>query len=168
MSTAYRACLAARYSLAETIGNDGMQLLASIYESSTTPQWLRQIPAIEVLRRTWLHQYYIDYTDVPEDTAGKLRWRNAADLPKAGDRFDSPYDTDGRYANKRSTTWTGYKVHITETCDANDVHLITNVETTQAQLSDVDQTELIHLSLESKALSPSEPNGMQVTWTANY
>jgi Transposase DDE domain len=94
----------ARYSLAETIGNDGMQLLISIYESSTTPQWLRQIPAIEILRQTWLHQYYIDYTDVPLDTTGKLRWRNAADLPKAGDRFDSPYDTDARYANKRSTT----------------------------------------------------------------
>ncbi|MBW4568775.1 MAG: IS1182 family transposase [Tolypothrix carrinoi HA7290-LM1] len=146
----------ARYSLAETIGNDGMQLLISIYESSTTPQWLRQIPAIEILRQTWLHQYYIDYTDVPLDTIGKLRWRNAADLPKAGDRFDSPYDTDARYANKRSTTWTGYKVHITETCDANDVHLITNVETTQAQFSDVDQTEAIHLSLESKGLSPRE------------
>ena len=47
-------------------------------------------------------------------------------------------------------------MHITETCDANDVHLITNVETTQAQFSDVAQTEPIHKELESKDLSPGE------------
>ncbi|WP_414859192.1 transposase [Nostoc sp. KVJ3] len=146
----------ARYKLAETIGNDGMQLLIAIYEQETTPQWLRQIPAIEILRQTWVHQYYIDYTNVKDDEPGKLCWRNAADLPPAGQHFDSPYDTDARYGNKRTQTWTGYKVHITETCDANDVHLITNVETTQAHLSDVDQTQPIHLSLEAKGLSPKE------------
>lgn len=51
--------VAARYEYAETIGNDGMQLLIAIYEEETTPQWLRQIPAIEILRQTWLHQYYM-------------------------------------------------------------------------------------------------------------
>ena len=147
---------AARHEYAETIGNDGMQLLIAVYESETAPQWLRQIPAIEILRQTWVHQYYIDYTNIPEGEAGKLRWRNAADLPKAGNRFNSPYDIDARYATKRTMAWTGYKVHITETCDADDVHLITNVETTQAQLSDLDQTELIHCSLDEKGLSPSE------------
>jgi len=35
-------------------------------------------------------------------------------------------------------TWTGYKVHLTETCDENEVHLITSI--TQAQVSDVAQT----------------------------
>lgn len=44
--------VAARYEYAETIGNDGMQLLIAIYEEETTPQWLRQIPAIEILRQT--------------------------------------------------------------------------------------------------------------------
>jgi transposase len=138
---------------AETIGNDGMQLLIAIYEEETTLKWLRQIPAIEILRQTWVYQYYIDYTDME---SGKLRWRSAADLPPAGNRFDSPYDTDARYGNKRSTTWTGYKVHITETCDANDVHLITNVETTHAHLSDVDQTQPIHEALDEKDLLPKE------------
>ena len=36
------------------------------------------------------------------------------------------------------------------------MHLITNVETTPAHLSDVDQTQPIHLSLEAKGLSPKE------------
>lgn len=83
-------------------------------------------------------------------------WRAAADLPPAGTRFDSPYDPDARYGNKRSATWTGYKVHLTETCDVDEVHLITNVETTHAHLTDVAQTELIHDALAHKALLPQE------------
>ena len=131
--------IAARKEYAETIGKDGIQLLISLYEDETTPQWLRQIPVVYILRQTWMHQYYIDN--------GQVCWRAAADLPPAGNRFDSPYDSDARYGNKRSTTWTGYKVHITETCDVDSVHLITNVETTHAHLSDVDQTEPIHEAL---------------------
>jgi len=104
----------------------------------------------EILRQTWVHQYY---TNVENDL---LCWRAAGDLPPAGKRCDSPYDTDARYGNKRSTTWTGYKVHITETCDASEVHLITNVETTHAHLSDVNQTEPIHQALDEKGLLPSE------------
>ena len=95
-----------------------------------------------------MHQYYIDN--------GQVLLRAATDLPPAGNRFDSPYDSDARYGNKRSTTWTGYKVHITEKSDVDSVHLITNIETKSAHLSDVDQTELIHEALSAKALLPSE------------
>ncbi len=123
-----------------------MQLLKVLW-STTSVAYLRQIPAVEILRQTWIHQY-----DVENDT---LRLRAAADLPPTGTRMDSPYDKDARYGNKRSVTWTGYKVHITETCDADEVHLITNVETTQAHISDVDQTEPIHNSLASKKLLPA-------------
>jgi len=131
----------------QTIGRDGMQLLIALYNDETTPQWLRQIPVVDILRQTWMHQYYVDNSQVC--------WRTAGDLPPAGNRFDSPYDPDARYGNKRSTTWMGYKVHITETCDVDEVHLITNVETTHAHLSDVDQTEPIHEALAAKALLPS-------------
>jgi len=139
--------IAARKEYAQTIGSDGVQLLIGIYEDETAPQWLRQVPVVEILRQTWVDQYYVEN--------GQVRWRAAADLPPAGDRFDSPYDSDARYGNKRSTTWTGYKVHITETCEEGDVHLITNVETTHAHLSDVDQTEPIHEALATKELQHS-------------
>ncbi len=139
--------IAARQEYAETIGSDGMQLLIAVY-AETASQWLRQVPVIEILRQTWVHQYYVENDQV--------RWRAATDLPPAGSRFDSPYDPDARYGNKRSTTWTGYKVHITETCDLDQVHLISNVETTHAHICDVTQTEPIHAALASKALLPSE------------
>lgn len=37
----------------------------------------------------------------------------------------SPYDLEVRYSSKRETHWVGYKVHLTETCDANQPDLIT-------------------------------------------
>ncbi len=117
-------------------------------DNPNTPLWLREIPAIETLRITWIHQYWIDN--------GELHWRTHQDLPPSGLRSNSPYDREARYGSKRHTTWIGYKVHLTETCDKNQIHLITNIETTQAHLSDVDQTEKIHQSLADKELLPKQ------------
>ena len=39
----------------------------------------------------------------------------------------SPYDPDARYSTKRGIAWVGYKVHLTETCDEDQPHLITQV-----------------------------------------
>ncbi len=138
----------ARNKYAEKMGRDGMKILAAIYDEPTTPQWLREISALETLRIAWIHQYWIDN--------GQLNWRSHKDLPPAGNRSNSPYDTEARYGNKRHTSWLGYKVHLTETCEKNQVHLITNVQTTEAHLADVDQTESIHISLADKELLPSE------------
>jgi transposase len=137
----------ARKVYAETIGMDGMQLLATLW-SDTTPIALRQISVVETLRQTWVHQFSM--------SEGQVHLRAAKDLPPAGERMDSPYDPDARYGNKRSTTWTGYKVHLTETCDENQVHLITHVITTHAHQADVAQTEPIHAALEAKALLPEQ------------
>jgi transposase len=70
--------------------------------------------------------------------------------------MDSPYDPDARFGNKRSTTWTGYKVHWTETCDDEQVHLITHVMTTHGHQTDLGQTEEVHQALEAKGLLPAE------------
>ena len=138
----------ARDVMAETIGRDGMKILEVIYDEPNTPFWLREIPSVENLRITWIHQYWINN--------GELHWRSHKDLPPAGLRSNSPYDTEARYGNKRHTSWLGYKIHLTETCDKDRVHLITNVQTTEAHLADVDQTESIHQSLADKEFLPSE------------
>jgi transposase len=137
----------ARRELAEVIGVDGMILLNAIY-SEASPDWLREIPAVEALRRTWVHQYYV--------IEGQLRLRKAEDLPPASLRFDSPYDPEAHYSTKRDMHWTGYKVHITETCDKDTPHVITHVETTIAPQPDVETTEPIHKALSEKGRLPSE------------
>jgi len=68
--------------------------------------------------------------------------------------MDSPYDPDAHFGNKRSITWTGYKVHLTETCDEDMLHVITHVETTAAAVTDVTMTEPIHHALADKQLVP--------------
>ncbi len=40
--------------------------------------------------------------------------------------------------------WTGYKVHLTETCDDDSPHLLTQVETTVATETDVVHLAVIH------------------------
>jgi len=137
---------AKRYAYADQIGREGLQWLHALYHA-TAPRWLRAIPIVESLRRTWVYQ---DYTD----GQGHLRWRTAQDLPPAGMRMDSPYAPDAHYGNKRSLTWTGYKVHVTETCDEDTLHVITHGETTEAAVTEVTMTEPMHQALTDKQLAP--------------
>ena len=52
--------------------------------------------------------------------------------------------------------WTGYMVHISETCDEDSVHLITHVHTTPADVHEAMCTEAIHKALVDKGLPPRE------------
>lgn len=141
---------AKRRALGEQIGADGRALLKALYVADT-PRWLRELPAIETLRQVWVQQYYA----VPDDT--RMRWREAADLPPSGKRIHTPYDVEARYGTKRATTWTGYKAHITETCDGGDKpHLITHVSTTKATAPERVVVAEVHASLAGKDLLPKE------------
>ncbi len=99
---------AARQDLAATIGADGQRLLSSI-DAATEQTELAQLPAVQVLRQVWATQY------VTED--GSMRLGSAAELPPSAKQVCSPYDPEARYSKKRDTTWVGYKVQVTETCD---------------------------------------------------
>lgn len=48
----------------------------------------------------------------------------------------------------------GYKVHLTETCEDDEPHLITNVETTPGPIAAGDATPEIHQALKRKSLLP--------------
>jgi len=77
-------------------------------------------------------------------------------LPPAGLRQDSPYYPEAHYGNKRTTTWTGYKVYLKETCEEYQLHVITHVETTQAVLPDSEMTAAIHEALAAKQMLPKD------------
>lgn len=139
----------ARYALAEQIGTDGRQVLEAIYDPAT-PVWLRELPAIQTLRQVWLQQFYASPQGQP------VRWRSAEDLPPAPVLISSPYDPEARYGKKRETEWTGYKVHITETCDDETPNLITDVTTTPATTSDFAMLPTIQAQLATRQLTPRE------------
>jgi transposase len=52
--------------------------------------------------------------------------------------------------------WSGYKVHVTETCDEDAAHLITHVLTCPAMQPDMASTADIHQHLADKGLPPAE------------
>ena len=136
-----------RVEQAELYGKDGLRLLNDIFDS-TSPAWLRQIPAVETLRRVWVQQYYC--------CDNEIHWREYNDSPPASVMISSPYEPDAHYAKKRNTSWVGYKVHVSETCEPDELHLITNVETTSGPVDDGDVTETIHTSMAANNVLPSK------------
>jgi hypothetical protein len=153
-------------------GTDGYFLLEQVHGPGA-PGWLRELPAVQGLRRIWVQQFY------REVTGGRREKLPGGDgLPPGRDCLISPYDLDARYSVKRDHGWGGYKVHFTETCDAPGTHagadpdtgpasgtgpgrgdrpnLITCVATTEATVGDAAVTTPIHRQLAGRGLLPRE------------
>jgi hypothetical protein len=77
-------------------------------------------------------------------------------LPPASALIRSPYDVEARCGKKRQTEWTGYKVHLTETCDDELPSPIINVETTDATVTDYEMTPVVQRHLADRGHLPSE------------
>ena len=135
----------AREEFARQVGEDGFHLLEMLLKQQPD---LLKLEAIETLQKIWQRHYTRNET-------GEVGWRKNADLSRAATAIESPYDIEARYSNKRQLWWTGYKVHLTETCDTDLPRLITNVLTTTATEQDVACTASIHQSLKQNRRLPS-------------
>lgn len=133
--------------LAIAIGQDGHTLLRAVYQEDT-PVAVQALPSLAVLRQVWVQQYYLD------DSLVYWRTKEQYGLPPAHRMIASPDELDARYGSKDGLTWTGYKVHLTETCEADAPRLITHVETTVATTVDVAVTEKIQHDLVAQDRAP--------------
>lgn len=149
-----------------------MALLDAL-EESATPAWLCELPVVQTLRRVWAQQYHPREPHTARRLSGKPsesdeahraeagdgrhsgHWRAKDDLPPAAQMQNSPYDADARYGKKRETSWVGYKLHLTETCEADAPHLIVHVGTTPACASDDTALTPIHQHLAARDRLPS-------------
>jgi transposase len=145
-----------RTALAQQIGADGLHLLQAL-ESPQAPSGLKDEESIQLLRQVW--QQYYDLSD------GKAKWRAGPQANEDEGIIRSPYDPEARTGKKRETTWLGYKVHLTETCaleSTQDIQapvlpqLITDVQTTIANVQDVEMTQGIQEDLAHHNLLPDE------------
>ncbi len=107
---------AKRDELAIAYARDGYALLGAVYDPSA-PGWLRELPAVDVLRRVLVQNYTRTITDGKEVIKRREKEPEGDGLPPGHARIASPYDTDARWGVKREEFWLGYKLHITETCD---------------------------------------------------
>ena len=73
-----------RETLGNQMGEDGLDLLEKIY-ANNAPEWLRLIPAVEILRQVWVQQFYAP-------VEGKVKWRIPKDMPPSTIAIHSPYD----------------------------------------------------------------------------
>ena len=153
-----------RQALAEAIGADGCRLLAAIAAEATAGTawaWLREVPAVEILRQVWVQQFYrevplaLPAEPAPTAADGTLRWRRDDELPPAARAINSPYDVEARWGRKGGLGWTGYKVHLTETCEPDAPHLITDVQTTPATTADTTVVPTVHSALAERELTPA-------------
>jgi transposase len=177
------ASQAKRDELAIAYAKDGYALLEAIYDSAA-PAWLRELPAVGVLRRVLVQNYTRTIARDGREVIRRREKQPGGDgLPPGHARIASPYDTDARWGAKREEFWLGYKLHITETCDdpppctcrpdpaarqpagggaEHDTNcaqlvfpnLITNVATTDATVTDNQMTEPVHDALAARNLAP--------------
>ncbi|MGH3124494.1 MAG: transposase, partial [Streptosporangiaceae bacterium] len=110
------ASQARRDELAIASAKDGYALLEAVYDRSS-PAWLRELPAVDVLRRVLPQNYTRTLTDGREVIKRREKEPEGDGLPPGHARIASPYDTGARWGVKREEFRLGCKLHITETCD---------------------------------------------------
>jgi transposase len=175
---------AKRDELMRTYGADARTLLRAVYLPQA-PAWLAELPAVEVLR-VMLVQHYLIITDAAGREVIRAREADTDGLPPVRMRLRSPYDLDARRGGKGQMRWTGYKTHLTETCNTpirtgeqdgtgaqhgdrvvacadrpadrpgQALNIIIGVATTDATVPDVKMTEPIHAGMASRGVLPGE------------
>jgi len=137
----------ARTQYLKTVGADGIRLLGQL-DAPYTPQVLKELAEVEILRQIWEQHY--------ELIDGEVRVLDPKEMPEGARRIESPYEVEARYSTKRSMSWVGYKVHLTESCDEGSPHLITDVHTTAATATDVKQLAPIQRRLAASGVLPAQ------------
>jgi len=135
----------AREDYARQVGEDGFYLLKLLSDQQPA---LLKLEKVETLEKVWQRHY-----TRRED--GEVNWVANTELTKAATAIESPYDTEARFSTKRDLSWTGYKVHLSETCDEGLPRIITNVLTTVATTQDVSCTDDIQKALQANDLLPA-------------
>jgi transposase len=142
---------AEREAYARQVGEDGFDLLDAL-SGPEAPEGLAALPVIQTLRRVWARHFT---RDTGEDGSRGARLRQIRGRGRDEDRIESPYDTEARFRTKGGMSWTGYLVHLTESCDADAPRLMVHVETTPASVHEARRIGAIHDALAAKGLSPS-------------
>ncbi len=132
----------------ELVGRTLQHALNTLAE--LTPDWL-----LAQISPEWFDRYSTPLDDyrLPKEKAERLAL--AEQIGKDGQHLLVRIG-QSRYSTKRSVTWVGYKVHLTETCEQDTPHLITHVETAQATEGDSSALPRIHAALAGRELLPSE------------
>src|ERR671927_348074 len=149
---------AEREAYARQVGEDGFCLLEAL-SGSQAPEGLATLPPIRALRTVWARHFERVETECNGGASAGPRGARLRQIRGRGrdeNRIESPYDLDARFRAKSGMSWTGYMVHLTETCDADAPRLMVHVETTPADIHEAMRTGAIHDALAVKGLTPCQ------------
>jgi transposase len=135
---------------AKSVGEDGFRLFDAIKDSNA-PTYIMELPKVKALKTAWDRHFSRDKETLD------VTFKTNKEVSKSEEKIESPYDIDARFRTKRDTSWTGYMVHLTETCDNDaEINIITHVRTTPADVHDVKSTKIIQGELYKINLAPKE------------
>ena len=135
---------------AQQVAEDGLRLLQALeqHPNAAESAKLLNLPQVRILVDVWAQQC--------KQTRKGIRVKRLKELAPGASRVQSPYDPSVRHSIKRDTHWTGYKVHVTESCDDDLPNLVLDVLTTPASTADVSVTRTILQRLDARDLPPGE------------
>lgn len=114
---------AERQALEAVVGDDGQWLLDQL-AADDAPAGLRDLPAVEILRTVWKQHF--------EPGPEHLHFK-ATSSDTGAERIETPYDPEAHWSKKGTRSiWTGYKLQVTETDDADHPHLMTDIAVTSS------------------------------------
>jgi transposase len=142
-----------RQTKTQMIGEDGLYFLAWL-EEPDAPAHLRELPAVHTTRRVWQRHYRREPSG-EDDSQGTVRFTTKAELAADHAPIETPYDGEARYRKKRGLDWIGYTVHLSETCEEEQVPLITHVTTTPANMAEAKCTAAIQRALVAADRAPN-------------
>lgn len=126
-------------------GADGLWLLQQL---DNAPEALQSLADIQTLRMVWEQQFEWDEAGAYTGPREKLEGHGLV---------QSPHEPKVRYRKKRDQAWQGYVGQVTETAEeAGDPNFVTDVEVTDAQVSDNNALPEIQKRLAERDLTPSE------------
>lgn len=124
-------------------GRDGFWFVGQLDHTALAA--VRHLSEVEVLR-TVLAQQFPEGDGTPP----------ASPRPTGRDVIESPHEPEVRYGTKRQQHWRGYKLQVTETCEADYPHLVVDLEPTNALAPDSPELPKIQARLEGQGIPPGE------------
>ena len=128
------------------IGNDGQWLLKRLVDGSA-PAGLQELLEVKLLQTVWAQQF--------REEAGQMVFE---ELKKYDGRTQivTPHDPEAHYSRKRHSEWIGSKVQVTDTDDEGYPHIITDIVSTDSNLTDYEALADIQKRLVQRQCKPGE------------
>jgi len=104
-----------------------LQELGTLIDKLLNTTSLPQSQSYQTLCRVFIQQYRIDENEL-------LITRDKEEI--TSDTIQSPHDIDSHYRNKDGNQVRGYSINLTESCDKEELHLISHVDVRPVSAAD--------------------------------